>query len=193
VLEEPGLSVDVMLIVSLTPPRLDVSTSQNNSTIIELDTKQLLSKMIHQASRVVAVVIELANTSSIVPESKLCRSSSFLVMPPPSTRPGQLKGLEMLSQVAAELDVKSHAPSTLVWASHEPGLLAEQCLVVSDDEVEQGPSQLSHLSPEQCASIVDGVFGELDDDFCLGPPAKRFKSGECSDEDGLAKISYDEQ
>jgi hypothetical protein len=39
--------------------------------------------MIHQASDVVEDVVDEANTSSILSASKLCRSSSFLAMPPP--------------------------------------------------------------------------------------------------------------
>lgn len=51
---------------------------------IQFDTTALLNGMIQQASRVVAAVVHMANTASIVPESRLPRSASFLAMPPPS-------------------------------------------------------------------------------------------------------------
>ena len=86
-----------------------------------------------------------------------------------------VSGLDMLSQAAAKL-VASISPKMSVVSPRDKRQEPEAGILVSDDE----DQVVSHLSPEQCASIVDGVFGELDDDFCLGPPAKRFKTSDAS-------------
>jgi hypothetical protein len=160
---------------SLLFPKLtatETSQASSSKVIIDLDTHELLLEMIDQASLVVATVVELANTACIVPESKLCRSSSFLEMPPPlpKRRKPCMDALELLSQAAAGLvSISEPTISCPVYSRAS----TEHLVVVSDDETEQ---DLLQLSPDQCASIVDGVFKELDDDyFCLGPPAKRFK------------------
>jgi hypothetical protein len=131
--------------------------------------------MISQASLVVSAVVEAVNNGPVIPEPKVSRSSSYLVMPPPPAkkRPtasdhASISGLEMLSQAAA--GISGGSPPKMSHAAVDMRQ-DDSCVLVSDDE----DQVLSHLSPEQCASIVDGVFRELDDDFCLGPPAKRFK------------------
>ncbi|GKY90710.1 hypothetical protein MPSEU_000044400 [Mayamaea pseudoterrestris] len=153
---------------------------------IELDTQQLLLQMIDQASLVVAAVADFAKTSSIIIPSKLSkvsRSSSYLMMPPPpsktaatETHQSPVSGLDMLSQAAVDMDVPKLPPNATAGARHDYSVYYDDSswVVVSDDDEDQVVT--SNLSPEQCASIVDGVFGLLDtDNFCLGPPAKRFK------------------
>jgi hypothetical protein len=144
---------------------------------IDLDTQQLLLQMIDQATLVVSAVVDLANSCTVISEPKVSRTASYLIMPPPPAKKWSaadtqsINGLEMLSQAAVGLVDTPNMPDVTNDVYHH------DCFaLVSDDE----DQVLSHLSPEQCASIVDGVFGELDDDFCLGPPAqKRFKtSGE---------------
>lgn len=138
--------------------------------------------MINQASLVVSAVVEVANRASVVPEQKFPRSSSYLLMPPPPAKKrlptndaSFVSGLEMLSQAAAAAGLAGSMSTKMSEMAqdieHEE---PDVGVLVSDDE----DQVVSHLSPEQCASIVDGVFGELDDDFCLGPPAKRFKTSE---------------
>lgn len=157
----------------------DAESSEDVVTI-DLDTHKLLSEMIHQASRVVAAVVDVANTASIVPESKLCRSSSFLAMPPPKAKnlqpkpntSGETVGLELLSQAAGgepcvvSPDMRSKASRSL----------QVPCLtLVSDAESEaETEPDLASLSPDQCADIVDGIFGEFDEAI-LEHPSKKHK------------------
>jgi len=197
---------------------------------ITVDTMQLLSKMILQASTVVAAVVDGANTSSIVPESKLCRSSSFLAMPPPKPKVLPSRKLsssdEMAGEGVAEAggngDSHEHHHHHDSYKSKMHGLdILGSAVVPADDEGglpivspdiramksptvapcmprlhlvrgvssntsssrsscgsvdEQLQQDLSELSPDQCADIVDGIFGEFDDAILREPPAKRLKS-----------------
>lgn len=153
--------------------------------------------MILQASSVIAAVVEEANTSSIVPESKLCRSSSFLAMPPPKPKlkrrhsdllsqaedtssKNKMHGLDLLSSAAIELPIVS--PDIRAKYPQQPSGIPNLNLVLDENssanssitttDVDQ--NDLSDLSAEQCAVIVDGIFGCFDDDE--PQPAKKLKS-----------------
>ena len=150
---------------------------------IQLDMKDLLKKMMQQASRVVSFVVEttLLSHDDGGGAAMLHRSESFLAMPPPSHMsirkpvPDNAKlssalicredGLELLSRAAAELPIVS---------PHLSGapLPAESCLI-PELELENENDAVSLLSVDQCADIVDTcLFGG---DFSLEPPCKRTK------------------
>jgi hypothetical protein len=189
VLEMPRSATEIQVIpVSITAPgEAKVTKMQGSSDdkiiCINLDTYKLLTDMIHQASRVVAAVVDVANTASIVPESKLCRSSSFLAMPPPQAKArsknpksepsssSSSHGLDLLGKAAAELPIVSPDMSALKARM----LQVPSFNLVSEAESEtESEHDLSDLSPDQCADIVDGIFGEFDDAI-LEPPTKRNK------------------
>ena len=139
------------------------------SVVIDLDTRELLAQMVQQAAHAVTAIVDLAGH-----EVKLPRSASFLAMPPPalpvpvlhrkketvqfSTIP--MSGLELLcSAAASELPVVS------------PHLGP----VVIDDLEEDFDEDVSNLSLDQCADIIDVcLFGEQAV-FPEGPPSKRAK------------------
>jgi hypothetical protein len=144
---------------------------------IQLDMHELLAKMMVQASRIVAAVVEVTNNAFVVPEANgdLERRDSYLIMPPPMpVKPTTVKsmpvkptavrpmgGLELLCRAAADLPIVSPDVSALDAPSR------------SIPELELTADPFSGLSPDQCADIVDGVLGDFDDDFLMGPPMKK--------------------
>ena len=129
--------------------------------------------MMNQASRMAAIVVEMANGALSSPEKNLHRGDSFLAMPPPLPRIPSLHpepdydqgGLDLLSKMAAELPIVSPDVSSL-GSPVQP---------VPNLELEED-EDLSGLSADQCADIVDGVFGGFDDAILIGPPQKKTKT-----------------
>jgi hypothetical protein len=178
--------------------------SQLEQALVELDTHDLLSQLMKQASRIVGVVAAMSNTDlSQQDESlnKILRSESTAAMPPPlpqlATLPrmqgANIDGLDLLSKLATERPIVSpdlSARSTPMYnipcihlevirdggkhlhqPDHHEDKTDERVDLVEDlVEVES-----FMLSPDQCASIVDFVFGDLDDVTLMGPPAKKRK------------------
>jgi hypothetical protein len=150
---------------------------------VQINIKDLLEKMVQQASRVVQKVVESTFLNQGTSSAMLRRSESFLAMPPPSripVRKGKHKqvkfsssmlsyedGLDLLSRAASELPVVSpHLSATP--ASSKTSSIPELAL-----ERENEDDDVSHLSVDQCADIVDTcLFGG---DFNLEPPYKRTK------------------
>jgi hypothetical protein len=128
-----------------------------------------------------------SSSSTLKDESKLNRSASFLDMPPPMPKKKsnedenhqksiqhmhQLKqqpafnlGLDLLSKAAAELPIVSPDISGMVSPSSAiPKLDLE------------GDEDVSHLSVDQCADIIDAcLFPSDQDHFFAGPPCKKMK------------------
>lgn len=181
------------------------TTSDDQLVHITVDTRHLLSVMILRASSVIAAVVEEANTSSIVPESKLCRSSSFLAMPPPMPKlnrrasssdgkasdllskaedtksKNRLHGLDILSTAAAELPIVSpdfRARALMKQPPDMPNLnLVLDESSSANSSITADEQDLSDLSPDQCASIVDDIFGDFDDHILSNePPLKKLKT-----------------
>lgn len=130
--------------------------------------------MILQASRVVAVVVDIANTSSIVPESKLSRSYSFLAMPPPKPQAKAAQALEMLSAAAAAEEPMVVSPDMRSLVSPLVPRFPNFDLS-SEDEAADVEQDLSELSPDECANIVDGIFGFFDESILGHQPSKKQK------------------
>lgn len=135
-----------------------------------------------QAAHVVDAIAEVANSLKTAPPV-LPRSASFLAMPPPKTRvpPHQdpheelsSQGLELLSKAAAALPIVSPDMSGHTSPHHIPDLRLElSCLTNQRKEDED----VSQMSADQCASIVDNIFGEGVDDSVfhhqMEPPAAK--------------------
>jgi hypothetical protein len=150
---------------------------------VQINIKDLLEKMVQQASRVVQKVVESTFLKQGASSAMLRRSESFLAMPPPSripvrkaehkqvkfssSMPSHGDGLDLLSRAAAELPVVSpHLSGTPM--SSKSSSIPELTL-----ERENEDEDVSHLSVDQCADIVDTcLFGG---DFSLEPPYKRTK------------------
>lgn len=129
---------------------------------IELDTRELLLQMVRQAALAVTAIVDFASSHS---EVTLPRSASFLAMPPPalpivsrhkndaprfsSIHPPTMSGLDLLCSAAeAELPVVSPHFGPVI--------------VMDDDlEYEEEEEDVSHLSVDQCADIIDVcLFGQ---------------------------------
>ena len=158
------------------------SEGQTSFIKISFDTRALLAEMVERASRVVATVVEVANNKLCIPEpiSKPTRGDSYLVMPPPpplsKRRPIQPKKrpqnpLELLSDAAADLRIVS--PDLKAMASKSnfvPPLTLEL------PSLDQESQDVSQMTADECANIVDGVLDAFDgDSFTMGPPKKRPK------------------
>jgi len=138
---------------------------------MHLEMHEFLAKMMDQASRMVAILVELANSAFDTPEKNLHRGDSFFAMPPPLPKiPSRLPkpkpdrdhcGLDLLSKMAAELPIVSPDVSSL----------GSPVQSVPNLELEQDED----LSFQQCADIVDCIFGEFDDAILMGPPPKKAK------------------
>jgi len=163
------------------------------SIAIDLDTHDLLHKMVQQASRVVSTIVEttVCCSSSSKQDVQMSRSASFLAMPPPTHLPVRRKpttteqqkkvaqfpassslvsqeegGLDLLSRAAAELPIVSPYLSGVSSTSNSisvPNLELE-----TGENDGGGDDAFSNLSADQCADIVDTcLFGG---DFSVEPP-----------------------
>ena len=120
-----------------------------------------------QASRVISIIAEATNRAFVLPEdvdkSKIeTRSASFLAMPPPAPRGTKRgnAGLDLLSKLAAERPIVSpDMGPTRICIDRVPSLDLE------DD--------VSELSPDQCADIIDGVLEDFDDTIFTQHPVKK--------------------
>lgn len=166
------------------------STNKLEAVSISLDTHRLLNQMVQQASRVVSAVVEIASNACNGKQNQMHRSASFLAMPPPCLPVHHRKvaiekappriasflearpvGLDLLSQAASELPIVSPDLS----GEHQQG----HAIPSLELEGEGGEEDVSHLSVDQCADIVDTCLfgGELAEES-LEPPSKRTKISE---------------
>jgi hypothetical protein len=180
--------------------------SQLEQALVDINTNDLLSQIMEQASRIVGVVAALSNANVFQQDdslNKILRSESTAAMPPPlpqlatipETQGEHIDGLGLLSKLAAELPIVSpdlSARSTPIHSiprirlgvirdggkhrhqsdHHHEGKIDEEDNL-AEDAVED---EVCMLSIEQCANIVDCVFGGLLDDVMLmGPPTKKRK------------------
>jgi hypothetical protein len=137
---------------------------------------------------VVDAIAEVSTDASSLPTSDMPRSASFLAMPPPKSRGPQdphealsYQGLELLSKAAAALPVVS---PNISGGSGQHQTVPKLQLDVSllKDHKEQ-VDDVSEMSVDQCANIVDNIFGEggIDDsvfhhhdmDHDMDPPANK--------------------
>jgi hypothetical protein len=153
--------------------------------------------MMLQAARVVALVVELTNRAyGLVPdEPKLPRGDSYLVMPPPMSKNQlSLQQEQQQQQLATSGDRRKLDEAMTSWVGVTP---SELPIVSPDLFALNSPHKpmphlfldyqqdgvfdpVDYLSPDQCADVVDGVFGVLDDSIFMGPPAsKKLKSSDC--------------
>ena len=143
-----------------------------------------------------------ADTSSGSSEdnsSNIFRSESFLAMPPPlPKKPMSMrtkikqkpKGLDLLSMMASELPIVSPDITALSTPKYHvvPNIKLDDdeeekdgnpnafgAATSDEDVVNEEEDGVSDLSPDQCAEVVDGIFGDLDDDILMGPPMKKQK------------------
>lgn len=135
--------------------------------------------MMDQASLMVAQIVETTNDAFCVPEPKMERGESFVVMPPPMPRKRSAPsaGLDLLSEAAVvkesviitpDLNAKKSDP-TVIPALH---LEADQ----DNHDDNECTADVDDLSLDQCASIIDDVFGAMDDALLRGPCLKKSKA-----------------
>ena len=131
-----------------------------------------------RASRVVAIVVDVANNVLCIPAplQNPTRGDSYLVMPPPAPLNGKnTRGkkrrnpLELLSKVATDLRIVS--PDIKAMSQH-PSNIPPFKLDAAADSHSQDVSQ---MSADQCATIVDDVLEALDGDL-FAPVTKRAKT-----------------
>jgi hypothetical protein len=183
------------------------TNSQLEKVHVEIDTNDLLSQMMKQASRIVGVVAAMssintnmnANTNLVMPPP-LLRSESAVAMPPPlpkiktmmrprmSDADGFALSKGKLEQehpiVSPDLSARS-APTYSIPYIHlevvgdanrhdyDPDK-TEEAVVAVAVAIEDREDDPYALSPDQCADIVDCVFGDLDDAMLMGPsPTKK--------------------
>ena len=149
---------------------------------LEIDAKGLLSSMMDQASLMVAQIVETTNEAFTAPEPKLPRGASFFAMPPPVPRkhPAARAGLDLLSQAASVKDSVVITPD-LGAKNADSSLVPPLHLREDSEEKDAG---VDNLSVDQCASIIDDVFGGMDDtlfggtddSLLQGPPLKKMKT-----------------
>mmetsp|Transcript_2883 Transcript_2883/g.3866 ORF Transcript_2883/g.3866 Transcript_2883/m.3866 type:complete len:395 (-) Transcript_2883:405-1589(-) len=138
---------------------------------LQVDTKDLLAQMKLQALGVVAQVVDMTNSFFMIPdEPSLHRGDSYLVMPPPPSNKGAAGSQDTK-------DVSSKSFALVDYGGVSP-------FIMDDQELSDGSSV---LSLDQCANILDDVFGNIDlslfsgfpDDKTLDTrPAKKSKSSE---------------
>lgn len=139
-----------------------------------------------QASLMVAQIVETTNEAFAAPEPKLQRGASFFAMPPPVPRkqPAVPAGLDLLSQEAAAT-AKDSAVITPDLSAKKADDSRVPPLCLREDDVGEGEDAgVDDLSVDQCASIIDDVFGGMDDTLFGGaddapprgpPPKKKMK------------------
>lgn len=145
---------------------------------IEVNTKGLLNSMMDQASLMVAQIVETTNEAFSIPEPKLERGASFFVMPPPKPRKKpSVAGLDLLSEAARVKDTVVVTPDLGSKTSDTNLVPALQLHPNEDkDDISEDPHVDDDLSVDQCASIIDDVFGCMDDALLQGPPRKKSKT-----------------
>jgi hypothetical protein len=177
-------------------------SSQLEEAVVEIDTSDLLAQMMSQASHIVGVVAAVSNSSLFQQENslnKILRSESTAAMPPPvpqlATHPlmhgDNIDGLDLLSKLAAERPVVSpdlSARYTPIYMIPRIRLDAirdgrkhryqpDQYHDKTDEEVDLAEDVVEDesfaLSPDQCAAIVDCIFGDLDDVMLMSAPTKK--------------------
>ena len=177
-------------------------SSQLEEAVVEIDTPDLLTQMMSQASHIVGVVAAVSNASLFQQDdsfNKILRSESTAAMPPPvpqvATHPvmqgGNIDGLDLLSKLAAERPVVSpdlSARSTPIDSIPHIRLDAirnggkhhyqqDHYQDNTDKKVDLAENvaedETFALSPDQCADIVDCIFGDLDDVMLMGAPTKK--------------------
>ncbi|EEC43961.1 predicted protein [Phaeodactylum tricornutum CCAP 1055/1] len=159
---------------------------------VSLNVDALLSEMMDRASCIVAAVVEIANNAFCIPEEpkSIQRGDSYLAMPPPPPPPQPIprqnstnlraklvNPLELLSNAAAELPVVSPDLSGLMSPRHGVPPLTLEIPTVDPylEDTDDSEKGVSEFSADQCADIVDGVFGALDDAFLKEPRYKKAK------------------
>ena len=131
--------------------------------------------MMDQASLMVAQIVETTNEAFSAPEPKLQRGASFFAMPPPLPRKERAApaGLDLLSQAAGVKDSAVITPD--LGAKKADVNLVPPLHLREDDEETDDDTNVDDLSVDQCASIIDDVFGGMDDTLLQGPPLKKMK------------------
>jgi hypothetical protein len=172
--------------------------SQLEHALVEIDTHDLLSQLMEEASRIVGFVAAMSETDLFQQDNsfnKILRSESTAAMPPPlpqlatlhRMQSDNIDGLDLLSKLAAERPIVSpdlsarskpiyNIPHMRLDAFHDGGNhhpQSDHYQDKTDKEVLEDESFM--LSPDQCADIVDFVFGDLDDVMLMGPPTKKRK------------------
>jgi hypothetical protein len=177
--------------------RLKSSSSSKSidAIVIELDTHKLLSGLVdqevaHVVDDPIAVIASSSSNSATV-ENQLNQSASFLAMPPPNPRApndphsdeyqkisSKDSGQKIISKATSALPIVSPYISAPMAELHPiPVLhLGLSSLSVEAKENYDDEEDVSYMSADQCAAIVDSIFGEGVDDsvfHMIPPPIKR--------------------
>lgn len=145
--------------------RLLAVQSKGGSTVsVSIDQNQLLKSLMEQASSIVGSIVNLAGGH---PEPK----KEVTIAPRLVSR-----GLDMLCEAAAHVPVVSpDHKSKLSPSKNVPCLSLDDSVTVTDDSHsadEDDDEDVTNLSPDQCAHIVDDIFCVMDD-AVLSRPQKR--------------------
>jgi hypothetical protein len=164
-----------------------------SSSSESIDVHKLLSGLVDQAAHAVGAnaVITSSSNSATVENQLNQRSARFLAMPPPNPRAlndpqtdqyqnisSNYLGLELLRKAAAALPIVSPEMSGRMAELHPiPVLRLElSSLNVEAQKESSDKEDISQMSADQCAAIVDSIFGGGVDDsvFHMSPsPTKR--------------------
>ena len=140
--------------------------------------------MVKRAALVVDAIAEVSMKTSTPPRN-LGRSASFLAMPPPKARPVHdphealsSLGLDLLSNTAACLPVVTPILSSHGDPEPVPAMNLERACRSPHLQEEK---DFSCMTADQCANIVDSIFGEGLDESVFHhhseePPAKRARA-----------------
>ncbi|KAL7580163.1 hypothetical protein ACA910_012916 [Epithemia clementina (nom. ined.)] len=113
---------------------------------LEIDIHELLTQMKESAAEVVAQVIEMTNSFFVVPKPIFHRGESYLAMPPPQMGLRGESSTQNQALISPDLTACSQGPEDVPF------------MMLNEDEY----AEASDLSPDQCASILDDVFGDVD-------------------------------
>ena len=133
--------------------------------------------MVDQASKVVSTIVGVAsNACGNHGKHQICRSASFESMPPPKAK--SMIGSEFNALGAHRgcggLELLSQAAEKVAIVSPDIGCTTNVVASVPSFELED----VSHLSADQCANIIDTCL--FDDDLDVEPVRKKPKT----DDDG---------
>ena len=148
---------------------------------ITVNTQELLKSMMDQASLMVSQIVETTNEAFSIPEPKMQRGESFFVMPPPKPRnQPAAAGLDLLSEVAGVKETVIITPDLSSKNSDMNLVPSLQLHRNEEEDMDTNADDVSvdDLSVDQCASIIDDVFGSFDDALLHGPPLKKAKTSE---------------
>lgn len=166
------------------------SNVRDNSESIEIviDSQDFLNKMMEQASRVAFLVVKMSTPQNECAVKQVLLSSReiFLEMPSPIRLPDRKRRSKQVRFASESVDTQKDGLTLLCQAAENlpivsPHLISSSSsdrisvprLKLKDDDGHADSDNVSNLSIDQCASIVDTCL--LGDDYTVEPSNKRHK------------------